>query len=333
MPVSRAWPFLFVALSISTMVGCDGDAAITGGANADAGADSAAAATLMGPAPRLSTSPGYSAPPKLTFRVLAGRGNGSAVNPDTMLAALRAADAVCLGETHDSFAVHSMQLLLVDRLRQVASTVDPNWGMGFEMFQRPFQSAMDDFATGRIAEGTFRTNSQYDARWGFDWELYQPLVVHGVQHGHKLLALNAEKELTSRISSVGISGLSPMEAASLPELVLNNEAHRTWFRQQIGMAHGDLTDERFERFYSVQVVWDETMAETSTLWLQAATGRHIAIVAGRGHCIDMAIPDRMRRRGVAKVVGLQILDDTVGEAESAVLSNPADFVVAVSALP
>ena len=250
-----------------------------------------------------------------------------------MLAALRAADAVCLGETHNSFAVHSMQLLLVDRLRQLASTVDPNWAVGFEMFQRPFQSAMDDFAVGRIAEGTFRTNSQYDARWGFDWELYQPLVIHGVQHGHKLLALNAEKELTSRVSSVGLAGLNPLEMASLPELVLTNEAHRTWFRQQISTAHGDLTEERFERFYSVQVVWDETMAETSTLWLKAATGRHIAIIAGRGHCIDMAIPDRLRRRGVAKVVGLQILDDNAGDAENAVLSDPADFVVAVSAVP
>jgi uncharacterized iron-regulated protein len=318
---------------MTALQGCDGQAATMGTGNTDGSADSGSVPTLMGIPPALSASPGYSAPPKLAFRVLAGRGNGSAVNPDAMLASLRAADAVCLGETHDSFAVHSLQLLLIDRLRQVASAVDPNWAIGFEMFQRPFQSTLDDFAAGRIAEGTFRTNSQYDARWGFDWELYQPLVVHGVQHGHNLLALNAERELTSRVSAVGLAGLSVMEMASLPELVLSNEAHRTWFRQQISTAHGDLSEERFEKFYSVQVVWDETMAETSALWLKAATGRHVAIVAGRGHCIDMAIPDRMRRRGVAKVVGLQIMEDTAGDPESAMISDPADFIVAVSAVP
>jgi uncharacterized iron-regulated protein len=333
MPVFRAWPFVFVALSINSLVGCDGDAAMMGSTNADAGADGAAAATLTGPPPSLSASPGYAAPPKLTFRVLAGRGNGSAVNPDAMLAALREADAVCLGETHDSFAVHSMQLLLVDRLRQVASTVDPNWAMGFEMFQRPFQSTMDDFAAGRIAEGTFRTNSEYDVRWKFPWELYKPLLLQGIQHGHQLLALDMEKELLTRISSVGLQGLSTAEMERVPELVLTSEPHRIWFRPQLGIAHGVLTEEVFERLYTSQVVKDETMAETSTRWLKAATGRHVAIVAGRGHCIDMAIPDRMRRRGVAKVVGLQILEDIVGDAESAVLSDPADFVVAVSAVP
>lgn len=330
MPIFRAWPFAFLAVAtLSSMPGCDGGAVTMA---ADGGTDAGTVATLSGPAPALATSPGYGGPPKLSFRVLAGRGNGSEVNPDTMLAALRAADAVCLGESHDSFAVHSMQLLLIDRLRQLNVAVDPAWAIGFEMFQRPFQSALDDFSSGRIGEGTFRTNSQFDIRWGFDWELYQPLLVHGITHGHPLRALNAEKELTSRISSVGFAGLTPAEMASVPELDFNNEAHRNWFRfhPQVQMGHGVLTDALFNRLYTIQVVWDETMADSAASWLKGAPGRHMAIIAGVGHCIDMAVPVRLRRRGVTNVVSLQIIDDDPGSPENAVLADPADFVVAVT---
>lgn len=331
MPSFRAWPFVFL------LVGCDGDAQMsTGLPAADGGSDAgplSTTATLAGPAPALASSPRYGAPPKLQFRVLAGRGSGAPVDGDVMLAALRSADAVCLGETHDSFAVHSMQLLLIDRLRQLGSVVDSNWGMGFEMFQRPFQSALDDFASGRIAEGTFRANSQFDVRWGFEWELYQPLVLHGIAHGHPLRALLAEKELTSRITAVGFAGLTPQETGAVPELVLTNESHRAWFRTAIAAGHPNLTDALFERLYTIQVVWDETMADTASVWLKAAFGRRMAIIAGRGHCIDMAIPDRLRRRGVGKVVALQIEDEAPGSAEATVLRDPADFVVSVKLSP
>ena len=328
MPKSWAWPLLFA------LGACDGAGALQGAGGVDAGGDGGGASALTGPpAPALAASPGYAAPPKLGIRVLAGRGNGSAVAPDTMLAALRGADAVCLGETHDSFAVHSLQLLLLDRLRAATSTEDPTLGVGFEMFQRPFQTAFDDLAAERIPLGTFRANSEYDIRWKFDWELYQPLIQQGLAYGHPMRALNLEKEITSRISAVGLLGLTAQETAALPELALTSAPHREWFRAQISEGHGDLTEDRLDRFYSVQVAWDETMADTATVWQKGAAGRRIAIIAGRGHCVDWAIPDRMRRRGVGKVIGLQILDDTPGAAEATVLTDPADFVVGVTIAP
>lgn len=328
MPRISAWLLLFA------LAACDGDGTMLGMSGADAGADSNGAPTLTGPpAPTLSASPGYAAPPKLGIRVLAGRGDGAAVSPEAMLAALRAADAVCLGETHDSYAVHSLQLLLIDRLRAAGSTQDPALGVGFEMFERPYQFAFDDLQSGRIAEGTFRTNSQYDARWGFPWDLYQPLVAHGLAHAHPMRAMNLERELVKRIAAVGLPMLTPQEQALLPDLVLTSEAHRAWFRPQIEEGHGILNDEMLERFYAAQVARDETMADTATTWQKATPGRRIAIVAGRGHCVDWAIPDRMRRRGVAKVVGLQMMDDAPGAVEAAVLADPADFIVGVTISP
>lgn len=328
MPKLPAWPLFFA------LVACDGAGALQDADGPDGGSDSGASPSLTGPpAPALSASPGYAAPPKLSMRVLAGRGNGAVVSPDTMLASLRVADAACLGETHDSFAVHSLQLLLLDRLRSAATTQDTAFGVGFEMFERRFQFAFDDLASGRIAEGTFRANSEYETRWGYPWELYQPLVAQALAHGHPLRALNIEREVVKRIAAVGVAALTADEKALLPELVLTSTAHRAWFRPQIEMGHGDLTDEAFERFYAAQVARDEAMAETAAMWQATVPGRRIAIVAGRGHCVDWAIPDRMRRRGVAKVASVQIMDESPGAVEAAVVADPADFIVGVTISP
>lgn len=323
MPFLRAWPLLFVA----ALGACDGEDASVLTPDADTGAGPG----FAGPAPALAASPGFGAPPRLAFRVLAGRGNGAVVDPDAMLAALRNAEAVCLGETHESFAVQSMQLLIADRLR--AAAPDPNLALGFEMFQRPFQDALDDFSSGRIDQGTLRTRAEYDTRWGWSWENYAPLVAHGRDHGHPLRALSAARELTARVSQVGVSGLSAEEQAQMPELDLGDQAHRAWFRNIIQAVHPELTEAGFERFYTTQVIWDESMAEGSASWQKAAPGRRVLIFAGRYHCVDMAIPNRLKRRGLSRVMGLQIVEDDPAEVAQALALDPADFIVPVTLTP
>lgn len=293
----------------------------------DAGAGVDGGPSFEGPAPALASSPGYAAPPQLAFQVFAGRGGLAPIAANDMLASLFAADAVCLGETHDSFAAHSLQLLIVDRLRRGAT--DPQLAVGMEMFQRPFQAALDDFSQARIDEGTLRTVSEYDVRWGYDWDLYRPLVLHAVAHAHPLLALNAARELTRRVSDVGIAGLTAEEQAQLPELDFTNAAHREWFQAQVANIPGH-DPARLDRMYTTQVIWDETMAQTSAQWVQAAPGRRVAIIAGRGHCVDGAIPTRMQRRGVRNVQALQIIDDEPGALQAASATQPADFLVTVS---
>jgi uncharacterized iron-regulated protein len=122
----------------------------------------------------------------------------------------------------------------------------------------------------------------------------------------------------------------------LPELDLKDDEHRTWFKAATE-GHGETVGADFESFYAAQVVWDETMAETSARWLAAgaagAPKRQIAIIAGVGHCVDAAIPRRLRRRGVAKTVSVQaVLDDGTGAAVADVLVAPEnDFVIVLDA--
>ncbi|MCP4446661.1 MAG: ChaN family lipoprotein [Myxococcales bacterium] len=78
-----------------------------------------------------------------------------------------------------------------------------------------------------------------------------------------------------------------------------------------------------DQIYPVQVLWDETMADTAAKWLLAQAGRRIVILAGHGHCRESAIIRRMRRRGITSVISVRPVVDT-GKGEVAdLLTAPA----------
>jgi uncharacterized iron-regulated protein len=87
-----------------------------------------------------------------------------------------------------------------------------------------------------------------------------------------------------------------------------------------------------ERIYTVQVLWDETMAELSANWLAQHPTGQLILLAGNGHCHDSAIVARLKRRGVADVVSVRPVIDTEGEVAS-VLAKPMNDYVVVMQLP
>jgi len=56
-----------------------------------------------------------------------------------------------VGETHDQFSHHVMELEAIKYLHRSGRRV----AIGMEMFQRPFQKALDDYIEGRIDERQF----------------------------------------------------------------------------------------------------------------------------------------------------------------------------------
>jgi uncharacterized iron-regulated protein len=202
---------------------------------------------------------------------------------------------VCFGETHDDAAHHFAQTRAISELAARAMGSGLLLGVGFEMFQTPFQTVISSFAAGSIDERQLLEGSDYVARWGYDFAYYRPLLELVRKFMLPALALNAPVELTRRIGDVGLEGLSPEERARLPELDLEDPVHRGYVEALLGAAHG--AEASFEKPYSVQVVWDETMAETASAWL-TSTGdtARLIIIAGSGHCHHSAIPARITRR-------------------------------------
>jgi uncharacterized iron-regulated protein len=255
----------------------------------------------------------------LPYRVLRARG-GEEISRDELLVTLRQADAVCLGERHPNPHDHWLQL---DLWKELAAG---DVALGLEMFQLPFQGVLYDYASGRIDEATMLARTAWADRWGYDFALYRPILEVALDKARPLLALNAPREIVRKVGRQGLEALSTEEKASLPQLVLDDAAHRAYFKA--ATEGHEMSAAGFEAFYTAQVIWDETMADTAARWLKEGAGRRIVILAGHGHCHDRAVPERLRRRGVAKVVSLRaVIDDGKGNVAEALAAPEGDYLV------
>lgn len=280
-----------------------------------------------------STTPAGIESANLPYRILQARG-GAEVSEADLYSKLGAARAVCIGESHSNPHHHWAQLHVIDK---ASAATQGAYGVGMEMFQHPFQGVLDDFGAGRIGDEELLSRSGWKERWGYDYELYRPIVHLGRDRGMSIVALNAAKELTKALSKKGIDGLTEDERAALPELNLEDASHRAWFDAVMeGHPHGKKGDEAAakqmaDRIYAAQVLWDETMADKAAAWLKAGQGRRLFIIAGNGHCHDSAIVGRIKRRGIDEVLSIQpIIDDGKGNLAEVLAAPQNDFLFVMS---
>lgn len=213
-------------------------------------------------------------------------------------------DAICAGEAHDSAAQHYGQLWLEQRLAARAENLGLELGVGFEMWASRYQRELDGFASGKLSESDFLQKTEYETRWGYSFSFYRPLLESGRNLGLPLIALNAPRELTKHIAREGLAALPPELTRELPELDLNDPEHRADFDRRM-KGHPGLEPSELDHYYAAQVVWDETMAEKSSRWLDLHTPvRRLLIIAGQAHCQRSAIPSRIERRAARHAAAL-----------------------------
>ena len=283
----------------------------------------------------------------LPYKILDAR-TGHEVPEAEFWSKLGAARAVCVGEEHPNPHHHWVQLQVIQHL---ATRTGP-FAVGMEMVQRPFQGVLDDYAAKRIDDDAMTARTGWEDRWGYDFKLYRPILHVVIDHGGALLALNASKEIVKKVSHEGLDKLTPDERAQLPELDLANAAHRAWFdgvmEEMGGTMHGedpgkgkgtgegtDADDDKAaaERMYSVQVLWDESMADGAAKWLGGDRAKEIVILAGDGHCHDSAIVGRLKRRGVAEAISIRpVIDDGQGGLAE-ILAAPMNDYLFVMSIP
>jgi uncharacterized iron-regulated protein len=205
--------------------------------------------------------------------------------------------AICFGEQHDSPAHHYAQRRALEELATRSAAEHRSLGVGFEMFQRPYQPALTGFVGGSLPEAQFLIDSDYKERWGFDFALYRPLLDKAREFSLEALALNAPKELTRKIGRSGLAQLDAGEKDQLPELDLDNPEHKAYFDAAMAEHPMPPGGPKLANMYAAQVVWDETMAEGTAAWLTSAgANAQFIVFAGSGHCHKTAIPGRVTRR-------------------------------------
>jgi uncharacterized iron-regulated protein len=223
------------------------------------------------------------------------RGEEKLVEPQ-LWQALAKERVICFGEQHDDPAHHFAQRRALEELAARSASENRVLAVGFEMFQKPYQSALSGFVAGTLPEAQFLADSEYSERWGFDFALYRPLLETARDNNLEVLALNTPRELTRKVGRGGLSSLDAGERNQLPELDLANAEHKAYFDAAMS-GHPMPPDRKPENVYAAQVLWDETMAETAAAWLaRSGANSQLILFAGAGHCHESAIPARITRR-------------------------------------
>jgi len=246
-----------------------------------------------------------------------------------ILQQLLKARIVYLGETHDSIEDHQAQLAIIQEMQRQNRKI----AIALEMFQRPFQSVLDQYLAGKITEEQLIEQTEYNQRWRFPWEYYAPIVRFAALNKLPLLALNTPTEVTRKVATQGLENLTAEEKKHIPplsEIRTDNAEYRQIllevYQQHQKAAQGNST--AFERFLQAQVLWDETMAEKIAEFVKANPDYQVVVLAGKGHIVyGYGIPSRVERRlGVGKVKMRSVLFNLPTDSPSSATKPIADYI-------
>ncbi len=241
-----------------------------------------------------------------------------------LIPALAENRVVFVGENHNRYDHHLIQLEIIRRLHQI----HPQLAIGMETFQQPFQRYLDDYVSGEISEQEMLRATKYYQRWRMDYRLYAPILRYAREHQLPVIALNLPVELTSKVGRVGLEGLSEEERARLPAEIDRSDAAYEEHMKEVFEYHPNDNGRKFEHFLEVQLLWDEGMAERAAGFLQANPDHHMVIVAGNRHlAYGSAIPRRLSRRVETSTV--VVLNNWEGVIEPSL----ADYLLLPAELP
>ncbi|MCX5717883.1 MAG: ChaN family lipoprotein, partial [Nitrospirae bacterium] len=223
------------------------------------------------------------------------------------------------GEQHDQFAHHNIQLQVIKGLY----SRNKRLAIGMEMFQRPFQGALDDYIAGRISEKEFLKKSEYFKRWAYDYNLYKPILDFAREEKIPVVALNIRREIVDKVSKSGPDSLSDEEKKEIPQQMdFSDNEYRDRLMEVFKM-HQNSKDRNFDFFYQSQILWDESMAQSINEFFKKnqdfQQNGQFVVIAGGGHIqYGSGIPKRtFRRNGYEYAV---ILNDANTER------NIADYI-------
>jgi len=240
---------------------------------------------------------------------------------DRIIDQLKDRRVVYLGETHNRYEDHLLQLRVIRALYHQ----NPDLAIGMEMFNRTNQEVLDHYVLDHsIDEAEFLRQSHYFSNWNYDYRYYRSVINFARANRIPVIALNLPQKTVSEVfKGQGLGGLTVEQMALIPpdrDLSLSGYRERiNSFFQMHQQAPGQ--PGKFNNFLQAQAIWDETMAVSVVDFLEARPDYRMAVIAGRGHVEkENAIPPRVARR-------LEVLQSVVLNSENTGISgNTADYV-------
>ena len=290
---------------------------------------------------------------------------GTVLPAGALMRSLSERKVVLLGERHDSAEHHRWQLHTLAGLH----AYQPSLVVGFEMFPRSVQPALDSWSKGELSERDFLAESSWAEVWGYGSDMYLPLFHFARQHRLPMVALNVDRKLVSRVGDEGWSAIPRDEREGLSDPAPASEAYRRSLakvymakRQRrsgegpqaggTGRPHAQdlgeapdlaevLESDGFARFVEAQLTWDRAMAEAIVDARRNNPNALVLGILGRGHIeYGYGVPHQLADLGERDVAVLLPVETgpacealAGGVADAALLVTPGDDVNAKPAKP
>lgn len=246
--------------------------------------------------------------------------NLSEVSVAEMVADLRKARVVFVGERHGSAEDHVAQRTIIQALHDSGARI----AVGLEMFRAAEQPALDHWVAGVTAVEEFRR--VYDRNWApAYWDLYNDILIYARQERIPLVGLNIPQEIPARVAQEGFASLDAghrsllgVESCDVPD------RYRDLLRRVLGDKKE--SPRRFENFCQAQLVWDQAMAKAIAAHLARDPGRTLVVLCGTFHAWRHGIPLQLEKLapGVAHRIVLPSSDKTMLNYD--ILLADADYV-------
>ncbi|HKJ05585.1 MAG TPA: ChaN family lipoprotein [Geopsychrobacteraceae bacterium] len=219
---------------------------------------------------------------------------GQTVKKETMLEHAAQTRMVYVGEIHDNPASHHLQLEILTYLYQQ----NPGGvALAMEMFTPEQQEVLDRWSAGELSEKEFIKEVKWFTTWKMDYGYYRSLLTFARDNNIPVIGINAPKDLVRAVGSAPLEDQPEEIMERLPEFDFTDPYQQALTKAIYG-GH-PVSDSMKEGFLRIQTLWDESMAENLTDYLQSeqGDGRQVMVVAGSNHVsYGFGIPRRAFRR-------------------------------------
>jgi uncharacterized iron-regulated protein len=218
--------------------------------------------------------------------ILAGR-TGAAIDFEGMVREMMGSRLVHVGETHDSMPMHEIEYQVIRALYGR----DRHLAIGLEMLPVTVQEALNKWTAGLLTKEELLREIRWYVNWNFNFGYYEKIFDFAREHRLPICALNAPREVITKIRMKGWDALSGEEKALFPGTPdVSNQDHRTLIRaifESSDIPHamkGPGLDSVFEGLYRSQSAWDEVMGANAVRAAEAE-GRRVVVCVGSGHLL------------------------------------------------
>jgi uncharacterized iron-regulated protein len=202
---------------------------------------------------------------------------------------------VLIGEHHANAEHHHWHIALLKTLQARY----PQIVLGLEIFPRRTQTLLDRWIAGDMSEDEFIQAIDWQRIWGYDIELYLPLLRYAREHHVPLIALNVDRELIQNIRERGLSKVGENEREGVSVPAKPSRAYVTQLAASF-REHGVQYDSKeaaqmaFLRFVEQQTFWDRAMSEALLTTKSKHPEKMVIGIVGSWHLIHkQGVPYQM----------------------------------------